>query len=118
MDRVLNIKYYEKDKLCTEMNVNYTRGTVDVVNFTSDIVSQALGKREATIENVSYFLEERVFEEGRKDKEELLESIGLTNFDPRAICNVTHGMLSNDMFWLSFNDDISYSEIAKLRQWI
>lgn len=118
MGKVLKFEFYEKDKLCTKVSVDYSIGTVNVENFTDDVVEQAFGNREVCIEDIDDFFRSRIFAETRVDKDTLLGMLGLKVYDPEAICRKTHGMLIHDFNWIKFDgEDISYSDIAKKRGW-
>lgn len=102
--------------LCTKIHIDYSLGKVSVKNYTDDIMEQALGKRESSIDSVLEFLGERVFEESRPDKGEILESMGLRIFDPEAIARVTHGIMFHDSNWLRFdNEDLSWEDIKSIK---
>ena len=74
-------------------------------------MEQALGKRKSSIDSVLEFLGERVFEESRPDKGEILESMGLSVFDPEDIARVTHGIMFHDSNWLRFDGEDYRSSI-------
>ena len=118
MGKTLDFEYYEEDRLCTKVHVDYKTQKVDVVNYTDDIVSQAFGRRNVTIDTIDEFFRERVFPETRVDKDKLLEAAGMTHFDAEAIARKTHGILMEDLFWIRFaGEDITYEDIKKLRVW-
>ena len=118
MGKILGFEYYEKDKLCTKVSVNYSNNTVNVVNFTDDIISQAFGKRAVTVEDIDDFFRNRVFPESRVDVDVLLDLLGLDHFDAEAIARKTHGMLWEDFFWVKFdNENLSYEDIKKIKGW-
>lgn len=116
MGNVLDLEYYNRDVLCTRILVDYTTGKVSVTNYTDDIMEQALGKRKSSIDSVLEFLGERVFEESRLDKGEILESMGLSVFDPEDIARVTHGIMFHDSNWLRFDgEDLSWEDIKAIK---
>lgn len=118
MGRVLDFEFYEKDKLCTRVHVDYAKQLVEVENFTDDVVSQVFGRQKVTIDSIDEFFRERTFPETRVDKDVLLEMLGLQRFDAEAICRKTHGMLIHDFSWIRFdNEDLSYEDIAKMKGW-
>lgn len=118
MGKILDFEYYEKDKLCTRVHVDYNNQEVHVENFTDDIVAQAFGNNKVTIDSVDEFFKDRVFAESRIDKDVLLNILGLKVFDAESIARKTHGMLVNDLFWVRFdNEDLTYEDIKELRSW-
>ena len=52
MGKTLDFEYYEEDRLCTKVHVDYKTQKIDVVNYTDDIVSQAFGRRNVTIDTI------------------------------------------------------------------
>lgn len=50
------------------------------------------------------FLESRVMPRSRWDLE-AMDFYGLTEWDPLAICRLTHGMKMSDPMWLKFPED-------------
>lgn len=118
MGKILDFEYYEKDKLCSRVHVDYSSGVVNVENFTDDIVAQAFGRQKVTIDSIDSFFRDRVFDETNVGKDKLLELLGLKHFDAEAIARKTHGMLVHDMFWVRFdNEDLTYEDIKKLKGW-
>ena len=118
VDKGYDFEYYEKDKLCSRVHVDYSSGVVTVENFTDDIVAQAFGRQKVTIDSIDSFFRDRVFDETNVGKHKLLELLGLKHFDAEAIARKTHGMLVHDMFWVRFdNEDLTYEDIKKLKGW-
>lgn len=118
MGRILKFEYYFDNTLCTECKVDYGVGSIDIKNYTDNIVFQAFGKRRMSIDEIDEFFRERCFPETRVDVKDLLKMLGLRNFDAEAICRKTHGMVHGDRFWIRFDDeDLTYSDIKKLRGW-
>lgn len=114
----MGFEFYEKDKLCSRIKVYFKENKVSVENYTNDLISQALGKRPNTIDEVYKFFEERCIDKNRPDLKEILESYGLEFYDAEQICRKTHGMLWTDFYWIKFdNQNITYEDIAKLRGW-
>lgn len=51
------------------------------------------------------FLEERVVPPTRQNIKDLLESSGLKKYNVNDILKVTHGITSEDYYWIKFGDD-------------
>lgn len=118
MGKILDFEYYNKEKLCTRVHVDYNKQEVLVENFTNDIIEQAFGKQRVTIDSIDEFFRERVFEETRVDKNELLEYFGLKVFDAEAIARKTHGLIASDTYWLRFdNEEFGYKNVAERKGW-
>lgn len=55
----------------------------------------------------------RCFEEARPDKYELLNRLGLTEYNPWEIVKVTHGRLWDDYLWIKFEgEDLTWKDVA------
>lgn len=117
MGKILKFEYYEKDKLNTKVSVDYVKQEIIVENFTDDIVEQAFGKRKITMDIIDEFFRERVFPETRVNCKDILEGLGLRNFDAEAIARITHGVLIHDFNWIRFDEEeIGWEEIKKFRE--
>lgn len=118
MGKILDFEYYMKDKLCSRVHVDYDKQTIDVENFTDDLIEQAFGLQKITIDSIDEFFRDRVFPETRVDVDVLLELLDLKVFDAEAIARKTHGMMTHDFFWIRFdNEDFSYEDVKKIRGW-
>lgn len=117
MGRVLDFEYYNMDKICSRVHVDYDSQTIDVENFTDFVLDQAFGRQELTIDVIDDFFRDRVFPETRVNCRELLDLLGFQHFDAEAIARVTHGILFNDTYWVRFdNENLTYNDILRLRK--
>ena len=120
------------------MLINQPLAHVEVDLDTKEVVSkdydgqqfmQFFAKRPHTIPSIIQKFQSRCFEEGRPDKEEILKSMGLTQYSPLDIVRFTHGHTNRDDMWVRFQgeDDLEYfrdincmrptlEERAKLRE--
>ena len=71
---------------------------------------QFFAKRPHTIPSIIKKFRDRCFEEGRPDKEEILASMGLTQYSPLDIVRYTHGHTNRDDLWVRFEgeEDLEY----------
>lgn len=112
MGEVLVIDLMCKNDLCAR--VTYNRKTKEITNeqFSKVPHETIIGKGEPTVDRLLTFLRSRCFEEGRPDKKELLEYMGLTQYDPLSIVMVTKGQLTSDHMWVRFNnEDLTYETL-------
>lgn len=117
MGRVLKFEYWYGDKLCTSVFVDYGKQSIEIKNFTDDIILQAFGRRKVIIETIDEFFRERVFPETRVDCKKLLAQFGFKNYDAESIARKTHGILFSDIFWLRFDDEcLNWDDIKKFRK--
>lgn len=61
-------------------------------------------------------LKSRCFDKNRPDCNELLEHMGLEDYDVYKICRKTHGIMVQDFIWFRYEgEDIQWSDIEKLK---
>lgn len=114
MGRLLDFEYFCGSELCTRVHVDYNKGTVEVENFTDDLVNQAFGKQKVSIESIDEFFRDRVIPETRVDIKEVLEELGMTVFDAEAIARISNGTLTCDNNWIRFDkSNITWEEIKE-----
>lgn len=117
LGRKLEFEYWCEDRLCTSFSVDYGKQSVEVENFTDDIILQAFGRREITIGTVDEFFRERVFPETRVNCKKLLRQIGFKNYNAESIARKTHGILYNDVFWLRFGgENLIWEDVKAIRE--
>ena len=51
------------------------------------------------------FLKDRSLEECRPDKKEILDILGLEDYNPINITKKTHGRMMHDFFWIKWNGE-------------
>lgn len=103
--RVLSLRYYDGDQLCTLIYADLTDHTVQVRNDTTDWVKTAFGKKALpTWEDLSAFLEERCIPRGRAGLQDYLAGIGLNEYDPLEIVKKTGGRMAEDRQWLEVRE--------------
>lgn len=63
------------------------------------------------------FLEGRLVPRARQNIDELLRGMGLDYYDPVGILHYTHGLCTDDYYWIKFGDsDITQYESIKIRE--
>lgn len=98
------INYYNKSKLCTEIQVNENEKTVQIKNFTDNPLDRAFGVNETpTWHDYESFLESRCFPRNRQHLVYNLKELGLREYDPLQICLKTEGRNAKDNQWMEFN---------------
>lgn len=102
----MKFNWYKKDVLCTEIDVDYEKKTVNIVNHTDRFLDRAFGKNEnPTLEDFKDFLESRCFPRTVGDLKWHLEALDLQYYDPLAIVEKTKGVLEGDNFSLDIIED-------------
>lgn len=99
----MRITYMFRRQPCTVIDVNFLDQRVVIQNKTDDILHRAFGVLEhPTWNDFELFLQGRCFPRTRGDCKELLQEMGLTDYDPLQIVEITKGRLSDDEMWLKF----------------
>lgn len=103
----LKFEWRNGDILCTEIIADFGAKKVSFTNFTDDALDCAFGKHEkVTWELFKRLLEDRCFEPGRADSNEILRSFGLPVYDPLCIIRVTNGVMAGDPFSLKIVGEV------------
>jgi len=116
-DDILEFRYMWKNKVMTDVVVNYTKNIVTFTNYGSNIFHVAFGVRDtATIKDVNDLFEERVFPKERRNCKQLLRDLELDYYSPFLIITKTHGRMWDDYSWIKFKgEDLDYERDIKLR---
>lgn len=103
--KLMRIKFYDGEILCTRMVADFTDKTVSAENAAVHIVKTAFGKNEVpTWEDFLNFLEERCVPRERSGMREYLETIGVEEYDPLEIIKKTHGKIAGDNQWIKLEE--------------
>lgn len=110
---VLEFDYMMKDIVCTHVKV-LKGGIIQIKNYTDIPLERAFGKKvnRLSLHDIEELFEYRCFEKERVDCVSLLQSLGIKEYDCYAIVRKTHGIMSDDFFWIRFSgEDIKYDDI-------
>lgn len=114
MDKTLEFDYMYKDEVCTHVFVNFTKQEIKVQQYGDTPIKSVFWKMPQTMENLFVFFEYRCFERTRCNKKQILEEMGLSEYEPLAICKITHGYLTSDCFWIRFaGENLCYEDIKQ-----
>lgn len=109
MGKMLIFDWMLINTVVAHVEVNRETKEVTCQEFTDEIPYKFLGRRPKTIQSVLNKFRDRCFEEGRPDKEEILASMGLTQYNPFDIVKCTHGHTNRDDLWIRFEgEDLEY----------
>ena len=103
--------FYKNDLICrVYLNRNTQKVIIENQGYTFPIYPF---KDNVTPEDVLDFLEERCIPKSRANIKEILSSLGLSSYDPEAICRKTHGLMFDDYIWIRFPEDgeLTYEEV-------
>ncbi|MCM1106670.1 MAG: hypothetical protein NC355_06970, partial [Blautia sp.] len=98
---IMVLEYYDRDKLSTKIVVDYKTQSVEIENYTDDLIARAFGINEnPTFADYEYFLESRCFPKTRDHLKWVLHDIGVSHYEPLAIIHKTAGRMADDAMWL------------------
>ena len=102
-DYVMRLDFMFKQKVCTEIYVDFEHKQIKIINRTNDIMKRAFGVNEnPTWEDFESFLEERCFPNSRAMKKTILQRIGVDSYDPLQILELNKGRTAEDNQYINF----------------
>lgn len=82
--------------------------SVAVENFVTEPYLRPFGVRECvSYQDFLCLLEGRCFPKSRANAKQLLRDAGIDFYDPMQIVKKTHGVMSDDFFWIRFDNEDS-----------
>ena len=102
-DYVMRLDFMFRQKVCTEIYVDFANKQIKIINRTDDIMKRAFGVNEnPTWEDFESFLEERCFPNSRALKKTILQRIGVDSYDPLQILELNKGRTAEDNQYINF----------------
>ena len=113
---MIKFEVFVKNKKTADVVVNNDL-TVNVVNYTDVLWEKPFGNnKNVTYEDVNYFFESRCFPRERYNADELLSLMGLDEYNPFAIVEITHGIQTDDFMWIRFDgDNTTWKDVKVLK---
>ncbi len=100
---VMRLNFMFRQKVCTEIYVNFADKKIKIVNRTNDIMKRAFGVNENPDWNdFEQFLEERCFPKSRAFQKTILKKIGVDCYDALQILEKTDGRTAEDNQYIRF----------------
>jgi predicted DNA-binding protein YlxM (UPF0122 family) len=100
---VMRLDFMFRQKVCTEIYVNFADKKIKIVNRTNDIMKRAFGINENPDWNdFKQFLEERCFPKSRAFRKTILKKIGADGYDTLQILEKTDGRTAEDNQYVRF----------------
>ena len=100
---VMRLDFMFRQKVCTEIYVNFADKKIKIVNRTNDIMKRAFGINENPDWNdFEQFLEERCFPKSRAFRKTILKKIGADGYDTLQILEKTDGRTAEDNQYVRF----------------
>lgn len=90
--------------------------SIEVINHTNFDLATAFGNNNkvVTYDMVQDLLNWRCFPKDRENCKELLSDIGLKTYDNIAILKETHGVMTDDWYWIRFDgEDLTFEDVRK-----
>ena len=114
-ENILEFDFLYMDMLCTSVKANFTTGVVERVDYVNEPILMVFGKLEPNIDNLLLFFQERVFPDTRPDTYDMLEFMGLKEYNPLDICKKTHGKCWEDEMWIRFKgEDLDWDTVKDM----
>ena len=102
-DWAMRLDFMFRQKVCTEIYVDFIGKRIKIINRTDDIMKRAFGKNEKpTWKDFEEFLEDRCMPRSRAYCKTILRRIGLDNFDTLRILEATKGRTAEDNQYINF----------------
>ena len=102
-DYVMRLDFMFRQKVCTEIYVDFANKQIKIINRTDDIMKRAFGVNEnPTWEDFESFLENRCFPNSRASKKTILQRIGVDSYDPLQILELNKGRTAEDNQYINF----------------
>lgn len=99
----MRLDFMFRQKVCTEIYVNFADKKIKIVNRTNDIMKRAFGINENPDWNdFEQFLEERCFPKSRAFRKTILKKIGADGYDTLQILEKTDGRTAEDNQYVRF----------------
>ena len=103
--KLMEIRYYNGDVLCTLIYADKTVQDLCAENHTNNLVKTAFGKNSLpSWADLEAFLEERCIPRQRAGLREYLEALGLDEYDSLAIIQKTKGRMAEDNQWMEVQE--------------
>lgn len=100
---VMRLDFMFRQKICTEIYVDFENKQIKIINRTNDIMKRAFGINEnPTWEDFESFLENRCFPRSRALRKTILSKIGVDSYDPLQILEKTKGKCADDNQYIRF----------------
>lgn len=80
--------------------------------YTNISFKQPFLQKTVNLQDINYFLKDRCIPADKINMQEILESLGLKDYDVIDILKKTHGLDYDDFIWIKFSDEnIKYNDI-------
>lgn len=95
-----SFEVFWKDEITARVHVQGSR--VKVSRFTDHPLKQLFASTSMTRHQLNHIFEMRCWDRNRADIQDILNGLGLSEYNPREIVKRTHGVSYNDFIWFRF----------------
>lgn len=100
------LKVYNKQELCSIITYEYGVSPVHIENYTDIPIHCPFGLyTEVEWDTFVSYLRSRCFPEERRNKKDLLKTLGIDEYNPFEIIKKTQGRMAEDFTWMEFLND-------------
>ena len=114
MGKTLRYEFDFLDRDNVSTNVKYfSDGSVEIENFTDDIVLRAFGVREVVTEkDLEEFLEDRSVPRSRANIRQLMKDANMQFYNPIEWVRLNHGTMCDDTQWVRFaGENLTWEDV-------
>lgn len=102
-----------RDEIIADLMIS--DGKVLIERYSTSPAKQIFHANQMTLFTLGEILRTRCWDENREDIGNLLELIGLDEYNPYAIVSKTHGLMAQDPIWFRFKGEkLTYREVRRL----
>ncbi len=104
-----------KNELLADIETEPRKSEVKIKKYDVRPMIQIFQRGKIDRERIYEFIKSRCMEEGRGDIEEILEELGLEEYDPWKMVQITHGVDWDDFYWIRFEGENLTWEDVRVR---
>ncbi|MCD8152612.1 MAG: hypothetical protein LUD71_06030 [Clostridiales bacterium] len=98
-----SFEVFWKDEITARVHVQGSR--VKVSRFTEHPLKQLFASTSMTRHQLNHIFELRCWDRNRADIQDILNRLGINEYNPREIVQKTHGVSYNDFIWFRFSGE-------------
>lgn len=101
-DNIIKFDYYFGDIKTSSVEANLETGEVKSTDFVDNSIITFFGKGPKTLERLDRRLSQRIFPKNQAESQQLVERLGLKEYNVLELCKITKGKMAKDAFWIDF----------------
>ncbi len=116
MGKDIEFYWMMKDEVYAHIVVECDTRRVICTEYRKQTLEQFFGKRPHTIEYLYKIFESRCIDRNRPDLKDFLDYYGLKEYNAYEFCLKTHGVSTQDFFWIKWADETITWDDVKVRE--